>query len=85
VTFSESDFGPEYNPGEGESSHDHDGNGGYALIVNGHSLVHALNPQLEQLFLELACQCKSYVIRLQVTGMVRNKALKIFFHVKVKL
>ena len=58
VTFSESEYGPGYHPGDGDSSNDHEGNGGYAVIVNGHSLVHALNPQLEGLYLELASQCK---------------------------
>lgn len=58
VTFSESDYGPGYHPGDGDNSHDPEGNGVYALVVNGHSLVHALNPQLEQIFVELACQCK---------------------------
>ncbi|OQR74420.1 putative phospholipid-transporting ATPase ID-like, partial [Tropilaelaps mercedesae] len=35
--------------------------GGFALIVNGHSLVHALDQELELLFLEVACRCKAVV------------------------
>lgn len=50
VTFTDSEG---YHPGD-----DAEDNGGYAVVVNGHSLVHALHPQLEQLFLELASQCK---------------------------
>jgi hypothetical protein len=30
----------------------------FAVVINGHSLVHALHPQLEQLFLEVSSQCK---------------------------
>ncbi|XP_022669061.1 probable phospholipid-transporting ATPase IM [Varroa jacobsoni] len=35
--------------------------GGFALIVNGYSLVHALGEDLELLFLEVACRCKAVV------------------------
>lgn len=51
VTFTDSEG---YHPGD-----DSEGNGGYAVVMNGHSLVHALHPQLEQLFLELASNCKA--------------------------
>ena len=30
---------------------------GYALVVNGHSLIHALSPSMEQLFLSVAEHC----------------------------
>jgi phospholipid-translocating ATPase len=50
VTFRDSDFG---HPGDDPAPE----SGGYAIIINGHSLVHALHPQLEQLFLELASNC----------------------------
>ncbi|KAG1704733.1 Phospholipid-transporting ATPase ID [Nymphon striatum] len=46
--------------------------GGFALVVNGHSLVHALEPQLEQLFLAIASECKA-VICCRVTPL--QKAL----------
>lgn len=61
VTFSDSEYGPSFHPGDGDSVHDPEATltcGEYAVIINGHSLVHALNPQLEQLFLELAAKCK---------------------------
>ncbi|XP_018319213.1 probable phospholipid-transporting ATPase IM isoform X3 [Agrilus planipennis] len=44
----------------------------FAIVVNGHSLVHCLHPQLERLFLEIATQCKS-VICCRVTPL--QKAL----------
>ncbi|XP_069982480.1 probable phospholipid-transporting ATPase IM isoform X3 [Penaeus vannamei] len=47
-------------------------NGGFALVINGHSLVWALSPKFEQLFLEVASQCKS-VICCRVTPL--QKAL----------
>lgn len=34
---------------------------GFAIIINGHSLVHCLHPQLERLFLEVVMQCKSVI------------------------
>ena len=43
-----------------------------ALIVNGHSLMHALKKELEQMFLDIACQCKT-VICCRVTPL--QKAL----------
>lgn len=33
---------------------------GFAVVMNGHSLVHALHPQMEQLYLDVCCQCKSF-------------------------
>ena len=35
-----------------------DEHGGFAIVINGHSLVFALNPKFEELFLEVASQCK---------------------------
>lgn len=37
---------------------DDDNNTGYALVINGHSLVHALHQKLERLFLDVGTQCK---------------------------
>ena len=34
---------------------------GFALVINGHSLVHALNPRMEKLFLDVACRCKAVI------------------------
>lgn len=47
-------------------------NGGFALVVNGHSLVQALQPSMELLFLEVASRCKA-VICCRVTPL--QKAL----------
>lgn len=32
----------------------------YGLVINGHSLVWALNPSYEELFLQVATQCKYF-------------------------
>lgn len=49
-----------------------DPSGGFALVVNGHSLVHALQPTMELLFLDVASRCKA-VICCRVTPL--QKAL----------
>ncbi|XP_013785389.1 phospholipid-transporting ATPase ID-like [Limulus polyphemus] len=46
--------------------------GGFGIVVNGNSLVHALNPNMEYLFLSVASQCKA-VICCRVTPL--QKAL----------
>jgi hypothetical protein len=46
--------------------------GGFALVINGHSLVHALQPKMELLFLDVASHCKA-VICCRVTPL--QKAL----------
>ncbi|KAF3421427.1 hypothetical protein E2986_05257, partial [Frieseomelitta varia] len=44
----------EYNPSRDEQDeHEMEQATGFAVVINGHSLVHALHPQLEQLFLEV--------------------------------
>ncbi|KAF6738872.1 Phospholipid-transporting ATPase ID [Oryzias melastigma] len=48
----------------------------YALVINGHSLAHALEPQLEVLFLDLACLCKS-VICCRVTPMQKAQVVEL--------
>ena len=45
---------------------------GFAIVINGHSLVHALQPNMELLFLEVASSCNS-VICCRVTPL--QKAL----------
>ena len=47
-------------------------NGGFALVINGHSLLQALKPQMELLFLDVASRCKA-VICCRVTPL--QKAL----------
>lgn len=49
-----------------------DPSGGFALVINGHSLAHALCPNREELFLSVASQCRS-VICCRVTPL--QKAL----------
>ncbi|XP_068248598.1 probable phospholipid-transporting ATPase IM isoform X2 [Palaemon carinicauda] len=55
VTFSDEGVGQDNLSEAGES------NGGFALVINGHSLVWALNPKLELLFLEVASQCRAVI------------------------
>ncbi|XP_013108075.2 probable phospholipid-transporting ATPase IM isoform X3 [Stomoxys calcitrans] len=47
-------------------------NTGFAIVINGHSLVHCLSPELEARFLDIASQCKA-VICCRVTPL--QKAL----------
>lgn len=47
----------------------------FAIVVNGHSLVHALHPQLEQLFLEVSSSCRS-VICCRVTPLQKAKVVE---------
>jgi hypothetical protein len=42
----------------GLSVEESDATGGFAIVINGHSLVHALHPQMEKLFLEVSSQCE---------------------------
>jgi hypothetical protein len=42
----------------GLSAEESDTTGGFAIVINGHSLVHALHPQMEKLFLEVSSQCE---------------------------
>lgn len=51
---------------------DVDENTGFAIVINGHSLVHCLSPELENKFLDIASQCKA-VICCRVTPL--QKAL----------
>uniref|UniRef100_A0A3Q3KK42 Phospholipid-transporting ATPase n=1 Tax=Mastacembelus armatus TaxID=205130 RepID=A0A3Q3KK42_9TELE len=46
----------------------------YALVINGHSLAHALEPQLEHVLLELACLCKT-VICCRVTPLQKAQVV----------
>ncbi|RXG67747.1 Phospholipid-transporting ATPase ID [Armadillidium vulgare] len=67
VTFSEDTMG-----GADNMSTDGVTGSDYAIVINGHSLVWALNPSYEDLFLQVATQCKS-VICCRVTPL--QKAL----------
>ncbi|KAM4618220.1 LOW QUALITY PROTEIN: phospholipid-transporting ATPase ID [Polymixia lowei] len=48
----------------------------YALVINGHSLAHALEPQLEHTLLDLACLCKA-VICCRVTPMQKAQVVEL--------
>uniref|UniRef100_UPI0037E8034E phospholipid-transporting ATPase ID n=1 Tax=Semicossyphus pulcher TaxID=241346 RepID=UPI0037E8034E len=48
----------------------------YALVINGHSLAHALEPQLERGLLDLACLCKT-VICCRVTPMQKAQVVEL--------
>lgn len=50
--------GNKLTPTAGPTSDDlKEGSGGYALVINGESLVHALKTQHEKIFLEIARNC----------------------------
>ncbi|XP_035520745.1 probable phospholipid-transporting ATPase IM [Morone saxatilis] len=48
----------------------------YALVINGHSLAHALEPQLEHILLDLACLCKT-VICCRVTPLQKAQVVEL--------
>ncbi|KAJ8933400.1 hypothetical protein NQ314_014040 [Rhamnusium bicolor] len=50
----------EYNRGVEEAPIE-ESTAGFAIVINGHSLVHCLHPQMERLFLEVVMQCKSII------------------------
>ncbi|XP_011344583.1 phospholipid-transporting ATPase ID isoform X3 [Ooceraea biroi] len=73
VTFSDT----EYNPSrEEQDEHEMETPTEFAVVINGHSLVHALHPQLEQLFLEVSSQCKS-VICCRVTPLQKAMVVEL--------
>ncbi|XP_072752553.1 phospholipid-transporting ATPase ID isoform X4 [Anoplolepis gracilipes] len=72
VTFSDT----EYNPRDEQDEHEMENSTGFAVVINGHSLVHALHPQLEQLFLEVSSQCKS-VICCRVTPLQKAMVVEL--------
>uniref|UniRef100_A0A146MAI4 Phospholipid-transporting ATPase n=1 Tax=Lygus hesperus TaxID=30085 RepID=A0A146MAI4_LYGHE len=64
ITFSETDY--KQNDNEEDTSQL------FALVINGHSLVHVFHPQVEKMFLEVSTMCRS-VICCRVTPL--QKAL----------
>uniref|UniRef100_A0A914E1L8 Phospholipid-transporting ATPase n=1 Tax=Acrobeloides nanus TaxID=290746 RepID=A0A914E1L8_9BILA len=50
------------------------GTEGYALVINGDSLAHALKPAYEKMFLEIGCQC-SAVICCRVTPLQKAQVV----------
>uniref|UniRef100_A0A0N5C5R6 Phospholipid-transporting ATPase n=1 Tax=Strongyloides papillosus TaxID=174720 RepID=A0A0N5C5R6_STREA len=53
---------------------DDEGKEGYALVINGDSLTHALSPKLEKLFLDIGCECQS-VICCRVTPLQKAEVV----------
>ncbi|XP_050447306.1 phospholipid-transporting ATPase ID isoform X6 [Cataglyphis hispanica] len=67
----------EYNASRDEQDeHEMEHSTGFAVVINGHSLVHALHPQLEKLFLEVSSQCKS-VICCRVTPLQKAMVVEL--------
>ncbi|KAK6475210.1 phospholipid-transporting ATPase ID-like [Huso huso] len=50
--------------------------GEYALMINGHSLAHALEADLERVFLDIACMCKT-VICCRVTPLQKAQVVEL--------
>ncbi|XP_023245345.1 phospholipid-transporting ATPase ID [Copidosoma floridanum] len=75
VTFSDTEYN---NPTreEADDQEPDDLQPAFAVVINGHSLVHALHPQMEQLFLEVSCQCKS-VICCRVTPLQKAMVVEL--------
>ncbi|CAH0724954.1 unnamed protein product, partial [Brenthis ino] len=56
--------------------HGNDDTNGFAIVVNGHSLVHCLHPQLEEKFLDVVLQCRS-VICCRVTPLQKAMVVEL--------
>ncbi|XP_013140301.1 PREDICTED: phospholipid-transporting ATPase ID, partial [Papilio polytes] len=75
-------FSNEYSAGGAEGgrsdAHEHanDDTNGFAIVVNGHSLVHCLHPKLEEKFLEVVLQCRS-VICCRVTPLQKAMVVEL--------
>ncbi|CAH0724955.1 unnamed protein product, partial [Brenthis ino] len=74
-------FSNEYASGGGPcaaDAHEHgnDDTNGFAIVVNGHSLVHCLHPQLEEKFLDVVLQCRS-VICCRVTPLQKAMVVEL--------
>ncbi|RVE54299.1 hypothetical protein evm_001126 [Chilo suppressalis] len=74
-------FSNEYMSGSGPysaESHEpsNDDSNGFAIVVNGHSLVHCLHPKLEEKFLDVVLQCRS-VICCRVTPLQKAMVVEL--------
>ncbi|XP_068622794.1 probable phospholipid-transporting ATPase IM isoform X2 [Battus philenor] len=73
-------FSNEYSAGGACSSeaqeHCNDDANGFAIVVNGHSLVHCLHPKLEEKFLDVVLQCRS-VICCRVTPLQKAMVVEL--------
>lgn len=54
---------------------------GFAVVVNGHSLVHCLTPELEERFLDVASNCKA-VIACRVTPLQKAQVVELIKRTK---
>nr|DBA31786.1 TPA: hypothetical protein GDO54_007562 [Pyxicephalus adspersus] len=59
-----------------ESVYEETVTGEYALVINGHSLAHALEADMEKEFLEIACMCKT-VICCRVTPLQKAQVVEL--------
>ncbi|XP_052752328.1 phospholipid-transporting ATPase ID isoform X4 [Galleria mellonella] len=70
----------EYMSGGPQSADSHeptnDDSNGFAIVVNGHSLVHCLHPKLEERFLDVVLQCRS-VICCRVTPLQKAMVVEL--------
>ncbi|XP_063383163.1 probable phospholipid-transporting ATPase IM [Cydia fagiglandana] len=74
-------FSNEYAAGGGPASadsheHGNDDTNGFAIVINGHSLVHCLHPKLEEKFLEVVLHCRS-VICCRVTPLQKAMVVEL--------
>ncbi|XP_075979890.1 ATPase phospholipid transporting 8B isoform X1 [Anticarsia gemmatalis] len=74
-------FSNEYVSGGGPYSaesheHNNDDSNGFAIVINGHSLVHCLHPKLEEKFLDVVLQCRS-VICCRVTPLQKAMVVEL--------
>ncbi|XP_052752324.1 probable phospholipid-transporting ATPase IM isoform X2 [Galleria mellonella] len=73
-------FSNEYMSGGPQSADSHeptnDDSNGFAIVVNGHSLVHCLHPKLEERFLDVVLQCRS-VICCRVTPLQKAMVVEL--------
>ncbi|CAB3244555.1 unnamed protein product [Arctia plantaginis] len=74
-------FSNEYASGAGPYSadtheHNNDDSNGFAIVINGHSLVHCLHPKLEEKFLDVVLQCRS-VICCRVTPLQKAMVVEL--------
>lgn len=60
---------------------DLDEGSGVALVINGHSLVHCLQPDMESKFLEIASQCRA-VICCRVTPLQKAMVVELIKRAK---
>ncbi|XP_059621420.1 phospholipid-transporting ATPase ID isoform X2 [Phlebotomus argentipes] len=60
---------------------DLDENTGFAIVINGHSLVHCLSPELEDRFLDVASNCKA-VICCRVTPLQKAMVIELIKRAK---